>query len=190
MLMDPLAWLGVRKERSHLAALHAEIRRLLPEDESVVIRYMVVVAVLLTRVAHADGRVYDSERERLAALFRHTDRLPPDRIESLCKLLDEQVPKMSANEIDTCYTQLRSLCNAEERLQVVRLLARQATADGEIHVEEHAALFEVATALGVTGEILEEIEIDALAEERARLGTALPDDSHDTSDAGDETAPR
>lgn len=165
--MDPLAWLGLRKERSHLSALHAEISQLLPDDEAVVVRYMTVVAVLLTRVAHADGRVYDSERKRLVSLFRHADRLPPEGIEHLCTSLDEQVPKMSEDEINTCYAELRSLCDAQERLQVVRLLARQATADGEIHVEEHGTLVEIAKALGISEDVLEESEIVAMAEERA-----------------------
>ena len=78
--MDPLGWLGLRKTRHatpNLSAFHEVVRGFLPDDEPVVIRYVVVVAVLLTRVAHADGTMLHAELEHLRNVFRHIDRMPP-----------------------------------------------------------------------------------------------------------------
>ena len=64
--MDLLAWLGLRKAKggqTSLSAVHHAVRELLPDDEPVVIRYIVVVAVLLTRIAHTDGQPVPSEIE-------------------------------------------------------------------------------------------------------------------------------
>ncbi len=165
MAVDPFAWLGLRKSReanAHLSAVHEVVRELLPKDEPVVVRYIVVVAIFLTRVAHADGRVVAAERERLRALFTHIDRMPPDAIDDFCDVLDRCAPKLSRAEIGLCYGEIKSLCDAKERHQVLRLLARQASADGDIHIEEHRALLEIATKLGVAAHVVDALEHEAL----------------------------
>jgi DnaJ like chaperone protein len=165
-LVDPLSWLGLRKSRNattHLSIIHELMRELLPEDESVVVRYIVVVAILLTRVAHADGRVVEAELARLRALFEHIDRMPPEGIDRLCDVLDEHAPKLSGSEMTLCFGELKALCDGAERRQVLRLLASQASADGEIHDEEHRALVEVGSELGIA-----EGEVVALEEEAMR----------------------
>ncbi len=150
-IVDPLAWLGLRKSRAphpNLAAVHQRVTELLPDDEPVVIRYIVVVAALLTRIIHADGRVLEVELTRLRALFQHVDRMPEDGVDDLCGLLNAHVPRLTAAELALCFSELKALCDSAERRAVLRLLARQASADGTIHAEEHAALVEIATALG------------------------------------------
>lgn len=163
--MDPLAWLGLRKSRNantHLSDVHELVRQLLPDDEAVVVRYIVVVALLLARVAHADGRVVDAERKRLLALFEHIDRMPADGIDALWAALNEAAPRLSSAELSLCYSELKSLCDSGERRQVLRLLASQASADGEIHAEEHDALVEVATELGIPASEVADLEREAL----------------------------
>ena len=94
--MDPLAWLGLRKGRSEyprLSAVRAIVRELLPDDEPVVIRYIVVVAMLLSRVAFADGRFLECERDHLRLLFKHIDRMPPDGIARLTAALNEHASR-------------------------------------------------------------------------------------------------
>ena len=62
--VDPLAWLGLKSKKDAqqgLSAIQSEVRSLLPDDEPVVVRYIVIVAVLLTRIAFADGRVETRE---------------------------------------------------------------------------------------------------------------------------------
>lgn len=171
--MDPLAWLGLRKSKAHpnLAAIQDAVRAVLPDEEPVVIRYIVVVTVMLTRVAHSDGRLARSERDRLAALFRHIDRFPAEAVDQLCDTLNEQVPLLEIDELDVCYRELRSLCDADERQQVLRLLASLASADGKIAPSEHGELCAIAKELGVDEEQIEVLEIDAMS---AELSTTLP----------------
>jgi uncharacterized tellurite resistance protein B-like protein len=166
--MDPLAWLGLSKGRpgtTHLSAIHAKVKALLPEDESVVHRYIVTVAVLLTRVAQSDGQVRPCEFDRLGVLFRHIDRMPSEGVESLCNTLNATVPQLTASELDLCYRELKSLCDADERLQVMRLLASQATVDGIVAPMVHSELMSIATALDVPSSLLEQLEVDALTSE-------------------------
>lgn len=170
--MNPLAWLGFGPSKArleHLGAIHARIRQLLPDDEPVVLRYIVTVAVLLTRVAQSDGRFPECERDHLRALFRHIDRLPPAGIDALCDTLNEHVARLTPDELDVCYRELKSLCDASERMQLMRLLASQATADGIVEPAEHVALVEIATALGVPLDAVEPLEIEALSEVPSRV---------------------
>lgn len=167
--MDPLALLGFRSKGEshvHLSALHERVRELLPDDEPVVVRYIVVVAVLLTKVAHSDGRFLECELDHLRVLFRHIDRMPPDGIEVLCTTLNEHVPQLSEAELELCFREIKSLCNAEERRQIMRLLASQATSDGHIVAPEHGTLLRIAEALDVPSGEMEQIEIDALSADR------------------------
>jgi uncharacterized tellurite resistance protein B-like protein len=136
----------------------------------------VVVAILLTRVAHADGRVVDAELDRLRALFQHIDRMPPDGIDALCEALNQSAPKLSTAEITLCYGELKSLCDSTERRQVLRLLASQASADGEIHAEEHTELVEIAKQLGIPEAEVKDLEDEALRASKLPLapGTIPP----------------
>jgi DnaJ like chaperone protein len=174
--VDPLAWLGLRDpEESHLAAVQRSVREVLPDDEAVVIRYIVIVAILLTQVAYADGSVVRSELDHLRALFRHIDRLPPDGIERVCDTLYDRVPRLSRDDLDRCVRELRSLCNGDERRQVIRLLADLARADGQIAAPERGALFGIGTDLNIPDEELEE-----LLEAPADSDPAPPSDSPDS----------
>jgi DnaJ like chaperone protein len=183
--MDPLSWLGLRKKGGdypNLGAIHAAVRELLPDDEQVIIRYIVIVAVLLTKVAKADGRVLECELDRLRALFSHIDRIPPESIDKLCDTLNESVSQLDPKELELCFRELKSLCDASERVGVMRLLARQATADGQIVASEHGELLAIARELGVPEDALEELELEALADDVA------PEAHAETSTPGEGTA--
>lgn len=166
--MDPFAWLGLVRGRgpaTALGAIHGRVKNLLPDDESVVHRYIVIVAVLLTRVAQSDGACARGERDHLDALFRHVDRMPAEGVAELCRTLEETVPKLSSADLERCGRELKSLCDAEERLQVMRLLARHATIDGEVRPAEHEELARIAAHLDVPTALLAQLEVDALASE-------------------------
>ncbi|MBM4359091.1 MAG: TerB family tellurite resistance protein [Deltaproteobacteria bacterium] len=169
--MDPLAWFGLGRSKTDvtpLGAVHARVKALLPDDESVVHRYIVIVAVLLIRVAQAQGQVRRGALDYLQGLFRHVDRMPSEGIEELCATLVEWVPRMTTADLDLCHRELKALCDASERLQVMRLLASQATVDGNVAPPEHAELVRIAEALGVPTTLIEQLELDALT------GTAPP----------------
>ncbi len=165
--MAPLAWLGLRKRGQHpnLSQIQERVRELLPDDEPVVIRYIVIVAVLLTRVAYADGRFLKCELDHLRALFKHIDRMPDGGIDVLCDVLNEVAPSLPNAELELCFRELKALCDGTERQQVMRLLTSQAKADGQIASSEHAVLRAIAAELDIPNETMDEIELSALAGE-------------------------
>jgi DnaJ like chaperone protein len=185
--MDPFAWLGLGRARgaaSQLRAIHARVKSLLPEDESVVHRYIVVVAVLLARVAQADGALRRGERDHLGVLFRDVDRMTPEGIDELCRTLEECVPRLTPADVELCCRELKSLCDAEERLQVLRLLTSQATLDGNVAPQEHDELARIASHLDVPNELVTQLEVDALTSNAPLVG------SERAPDAEDETSRR
>ncbi len=161
--MGLLAWLGLKlgDEYPNLDALMKELRRALPEDESVLIRYIAIVIVLVARVAWADGRLSQQEEERLRELLAHVDRLSPSGVEAVCQALKGKLPRVSDEELSLCFRELKSLCDARERVEIIRLLARLAEVDGETSTAEHAELEAIAAHLGVSLTDLAHAEKDA-----------------------------
>jgi DnaJ like chaperone protein len=162
-----LAWLGLKQgdEYPNLDVLIKELRRALPEDESVLIRYIAIVVVLLSRVAYADGRLSDREEQGLRELLAHVDRLSPSGVEAVCQALKGNLPRVSDDELDLCYRELRALCDHRERVEILRLLARLAVVDGATSTAEHDELEAIASALGIT--LAEVVNVEAEAEASA-----------------------
>src|SRR5690606_33070475 len=127
-------WLRLNRDgrSERLAAVHRAARALLPDDEPYVVRYVVVCAILLARVAHADGILMAAERRHLRELLERCGRLAPHHLEELCNALDTQVPALEEAEIEACHREIRSLCDAAQRERVLELLARQAVSDGHL----------------------------------------------------------
>jgi DnaJ like chaperone protein len=155
-----LSWLGLKKGDAYpnLDALLAELRRALPDDESVFLRYIAVVVVLLGKVASADGRITETEEQTVRGLLSHIDRLSPSSIDAVCTLLRGNLPKLSDEELALCYRELKALCDGRERLEVLRLLTEVAAADGALTPAEHTELQHVADELGVPESQLEAVE--------------------------------
>jgi len=147
-----LSWLGLRREDDYpnLDALLRELRRALPDDESVFIRYIAIVIVLIGRVAWADGRLSDKEEERTRELLGHIQRMSPSGVEAVCTALKGRLPDVSDEELALCYRELKALCDGKERVEVLRLLSKLAAVDGEPSTSEHAELEAIAAALGVS----------------------------------------
>jgi len=149
-----LSWLGLRDSaHGHLAVIQAAVLNVLPDHEAVVVRYVVVVSVLLTRVAYADGRFVRDELDHLRALLRRIERLPAEGIETVCQKLHELVPRLTEEEMTLCYTELRAITDAKERRQVMRLLAGLARVDGTIAPAEQRELEAIAGELGLAGDL-------------------------------------
>ena len=149
--MGLLAWLGLQRgtDYPNLNALLAELRRALPNDESVVIRYLAIVIALLGRVAVVDGRFTDKEEKTLRSLLAHVDRLAPSGVDSVCDALRGEFPSLTGDEVDLCYREIKALCDGKERIDVLRVLTRLATADGDLSPEEDAELRTIATQIGI-----------------------------------------
>ncbi|AUX46186.1 DNA-binding protein [Sorangium cellulosum] len=157
--MGLLAWLGLKQGGSfpNLDALLKELRTALPDDEAVVLRYIATVIVLLGKVACVDGRFSSKEDELLRELLTHVDGLAPSGVDAVFNALQGKLPALQEGEVDRCYRELKSLCNASERVEVVRLLIRLAAADGAPTPAERAEIQSIAEELGVS---LADIEPD------------------------------
>jgi DnaJ like chaperone protein len=147
-----LGWLGKQlgDEYPNLDALIAELRKALPDDESVLIRYIAIVVVLIARVAWADGRLSKEEEQTLRDLLSRVDRLSPSGVEAVTQALRGKLPRVSDEELALCFRELKSLCDGRERMEIIRLLARLAEVDGETSTAEHAELEAIASELGVS----------------------------------------
>lgn len=161
--MGLLSWLGLKRGDAHpnVDALLAELRRALPHDESVVLRYIVAVVVLLGKVAGADGRFTAREEETLRNLLARIEGLAPADIDAVARALDGKVPDLREEELDLCVRELKALCDGKERVEIIRLLAKVAGADGHLVPAERAELRRVAEELGVPEHELEAAEEEA-----------------------------
>lgn len=158
--MGLLSWLGFKQEDAYpnLDALLRELRRALPDDESVVLRYIAIVIALLGKVACADGRFTAQEDERLRSLLSHIERLNPASVDAVCDALQGKIPEMSEEELSLCYRELKALCDGRERKEVMRLLVGIAASDGAPSAAEKAELEAIAEELGVSLAELNAIE--------------------------------
>jgi DnaJ like chaperone protein len=145
-----LAWLGFQQgdEYPNLDALVGEVKRVLPDAEGVVRRYIAIVVVLLGKVAFADGRFSPAEEERLRALLSHLDRISPEGVDAMCAVLSGKVPELTGEELSLCYRELKALCDGKERIAVLGLLAELAAADGAMTAEEEEQLRVIAREIG------------------------------------------
>lgn len=161
--MGLLSWLGLKRGDAYpnLDTLLKELRRALPDDESVLIRYIAIVVVLIARVAWADGRFSTEEEESLRDLLNHVDRLSPSGVEAVCGALKGKVPQVSDDELALCYRELKALCDGRERVEILRLLAKLAVVDGDSSTAEHAELEAIAAELGISLADLAHVEKEA-----------------------------
>jgi DnaJ like chaperone protein len=160
-----LNWLGFKHEDEYpnLDGLIRALRHALPEDESVLIRYIAIVVVLIAKVAWADGRFSQQEEQTLRELLGHVDRLTPAGVEAVTLALKGKLPQVTDAELALCFRELKSLCDGRERFEIIRLLARLAEVDGETSTAEHAELESIARELGVSLTDLAHAEEDAAA---------------------------
>jgi uncharacterized tellurite resistance protein B-like protein len=177
-----LSWLGIRNgdEYPNLDALLKELRRALPDHESVVIRYTAIVVLLLSKVAWADGRFSEGEDEALRGLLAHIDKISPSGVEAVCSAIRGKPLEVNDQELALCYRELKALCDARERMEVMRLLTELAVADGEPTDAERAALHSIADELGLSvAEVTSAVE-HAAEEAASATDEAKGDDAHST----------
>ncbi len=150
--MGLLSWLGLKRGDGYpnLDALMADLRTALPHDESVLLRYIATVVVLLGKVAWADGQVTPKEDERLRALLTHIEGLGPAGVEAVCDALHGKIPSFSGDEMDLVYSELRAICDGNERKQIMRMLLSIAAVDGRLTEAEHDELSTISQELGVS----------------------------------------
>ena len=166
--MGLLTWLGYREGKAgKLDPLLVELRCALPEDETVVVRYVAIVVALLGHVAYVDGQFTEREERTLRRLLTKVSRLEPDGVDAVCRILREGRP-LSEQELELCYREIKSLCDGHERLEVLRLVGELAFADGEPKAEERAVLARIAEAIGIPSGEIPIIEAESRAAFQAR----------------------
>lgn len=126
-----------------------DLRRALPADESVLLRYIATVVVLLGKVAWADGVVTQQEEANLRALLAHIEGLGSAGVDAVCSALRGKIPSFSDHEMELVYSEIRALCDGAERRQIMRLLVGLAAIDGQLSAPERRELEQIAEELGV-----------------------------------------
>jgi uncharacterized tellurite resistance protein B-like protein len=187
-----LSWLGIRQGDAYpnLDALLKELRRALPDHESVVLRYIAIVVILVSKVAWADGRFTGEEEEALRALLAHIDKLSPSGVDAVCSAVRGRASEISEDELALCYRELKALCDGRERMEVMRLLTELAASDGEATEVEQAALQSIAEELGVPVENLASLREEVAQERGPREEHAEPEPSAEPSIEIKEPEPR
>jgi DnaJ like chaperone protein len=161
-----LAWLGLKSGDAHpnLDALMRDLRKALPADESVLLRYIATVVVLLGKVAWADGQVTPKEEASLRSLLAHIEGLAPSGVEAVCEALHGKIPEFSDREMELVFSEVRGICDGNERKQIMRLLLSVAAVDGRLSESEKRELSRISEELGVP---FAEVEAETAADPSA-----------------------
>lgn len=185
--MGLLGWLGLNRGDGYpnLDALMRGLRKALPHDESVLLRYIGTVVVLLGKVAWADGQVTPKEAATLRALLAHIPGLAPAGVDAVCEVLHGKIPSFSDSEMDLVYRELRAICDSAERKQIIRLLLGVAAVEGNPTQAERSELVRISEELGVS---FAEVEAEPLDDPPAdNLPADDPTQDPPTDDASSTT---
>jgi uncharacterized tellurite resistance protein B-like protein len=124
------------------------------DDESL------TVAILLTLVAHADGRVVEAEEEGLRSLLTARCGLSPEQASGLIGRVRE-----TGAAIDPATTLVDRIVHdvgPQERPRLLSMAYRIAAADGKIHGFEDDLIWRTGRLLGFSDEDLAVIKAEAL----------------------------
>src|SRR5262245_21456350 len=123
------------------------------------LRYIGTVIGLLGKVAWADGEVTPKEAEGLRSLLAHIEGLAPAGVDAVCEVLHGKIPAFSDSEMELIYSELRAICDGNERRQIMRLLLSIAAVDGRLSDAERKELEQISEELGVS---LEDVEAEPI----------------------------
>lgn len=117
--------------------------------------FLFSLLVLVSYIIRADGKVMHSEMEVVRLWLRQNfgEEAKVEGEDILRKLFDEQKrlgPEVYRSTVISSCNQIRSIMSYEQRLQLLNFLALVAKADGNVVPEELKALYECATAMGLS----------------------------------------
>jgi uncharacterized tellurite resistance protein B-like protein len=124
------------------------------DDESL------TVAILLTLVAHADGRVVAAEEEGLRNLLTARCGLSPEQASGLIGQVREA--GAAIDPATTLVDRIMHDVRTEERPRLLSMAYRIAAADGRLHEFEDDLIWRTGRLLGFSGEDLAVIKAEAL----------------------------
>jgi uncharacterized tellurite resistance protein B-like protein len=132
-------------EPASLAEIGAELDAL-PAEEA---RFAAAFSYLLARVAGADLRTADVERDVIAGRLESFAGVDSDRARLLADTAIRAAAAHSASDDHLVARAFRDMTEEPERIQLLRCLYVVAAADEHISTVEDNEIFEVATAIGV-----------------------------------------
>lgn len=155
--MGLLSWLGLKRgdRYPNLDALMRDLRTALPATRA---SCSATSARSSSCSARSPGPTAASPRRRDAARAPVAHRGPrPHGGRRRVRRAPGKIPDFSQGEIDLVYSELRAICDGNERKQIMRLLLRVAAVDGRLSESEHGELVRIADELGVS---LAEVEAE------------------------------
>lgn len=140
-----------------------------PEEEA---RFVAAFSYLLARIAGADLKIDDSEKEAIAGRLEDFGGIGADQASLLAETAVRTFEANSPSDDHLVARAFRDMTEGPERIRLIRCLYAVAAADDLISTREDNEIFEIANAIGVR-----RTEVVALRSEfREYLGTlkALP----------------
>ncbi len=137
---DPAA-----REPESLRELGARLSALAPKDA----RFVAAFAYLLARVAGADLRTENGERETIATRLGSLAGLEGERARILADAAIAAAASHSASDDHLVARSFREMATDDERRLLVRCLYAVAAADSNITTPEDNEIFEIATEIGM-----------------------------------------
>lgn len=124
--------------------------------------FLYSLMVLSAHVIQADGKIMHSEMEIVRRFLRSNfDEATSQRAEKILKELFEQRKVQTAShwqqQIFACCAQIRQVMSEEHRLQLMAFLAEIAKADGKVDEPEINALRELASALLLSQQVVDQL---------------------------------
>lgn len=151
--MSLLRFLGIGKsargresEPESLTEISAQLDAL-PPDEA---RFVAAFSYLLARIAGADLRTGDAERNTVAKRLETYAGVDADRARLLAATAIDSAATHGASDHHLVTRAFRDLSEPADRIRLLRCLYAVAAADENVSSVEDNEIFEVATALGVS----------------------------------------
>ena len=139
---------GRDAEPDSLVALGAELESLPPEEA----RFVAAFAYLLARIAGADLKTDEIERQEIARHLERFGGIEAQQAEILAKSAVRAADAHGASDHHLVARAFRDMTETPERIRLLRCLYAVAAADETISTQEDNEIFEVATAIGVVRE--------------------------------------
>lgn len=107
------------------------------------------LALILTRVARADGQVCRRERLRMEAILVEHARIPAEHAALVTEIACHRAELADSGRAYSTSRRIRTRFGAEQRRSIVGLLTAVADADGELRAVEEQEIAQIARELGV-----------------------------------------
>lgn len=133
------------REPESLRQITARLESLAPDEA----RFAAAFAYLLARVAGADLRTEQDEREAIRHRLEAVAGLSQDRAEILADAAIAAADAHAASDDHLVARAFREMSNDAERVQLVRCLYAVAAADASITTLEDNEVFEIAAEIGL-----------------------------------------